>query len=378
MLERVAWLAQAEALLSARDTDAALAVYAEAERGCAEPDRLSGGRWMCHMLRGEYDLAWQESDAIRARGAVDPHRFWQGEAIDGRRVMLRCLHGYGDTVMYLRWLPLLRARASSVVVQVAPEMLPLLRAMVAGMQRTYPNDDEAVVRVGHPMEEACPVSVVSWTAEGETDRAMWEVQVECAELPYLFRATPAALPAPVRMVFREAVLHGVRGRLGVRMKPRVGLVWTGSSYDAARSIPFARVRVLLGNHAVEFWSLQAPENNAEWERYAREREWRARTFYAGEDRAGIAEMAAFASEMDVVITIDTLAAHVAGSLGLPVWVLLKREADWRWMLEREDTPWYPTMRLFRQSEARDWSGPLERVCDRLRDWCVEADAMAGR
>ena len=90
--------------------------------------------------------------------------------------------------------------------------------------------------------------------------------------------------------------------------------------------------------------------------------------------AGIADMAAFASEMDVVITIDTMAAHVAGSLGLPTWLLLKREADWRWMLDRDDSPWYPSMRLFRQRTTGDWDDPLTQVCDALRDFCEEWQA----
>lgn len=341
-------LEQAEAYLSAREIDRALEMYAVLERDCAVPDRLSGGRWMCHMLAGEYGRAWRESDAIRGRGAPDAHRFWQGEAIEGKRVMVRCLHGYGDTVMYLRWLPLLRARARAVVVQAAPEMVELLGRMV-GVDR-----------------------VVTWNAERESDQGLWDVQIEVAELPYLFRAAVETLPLPARFAFPEARQHAVRGLLGQRTKPRVGLIWTGSNYDAARSIRFDELRSVLVTHGVEWWSLQSPENNREWDEFVGERGWGARTFYgAGGTHAGIADMAAFAQEMDLVITIDTLAAHVAGSLGVPTWLLLKREADWRWMLEREDTPWYPTMRLFRQNAAGDWNAVLVPVCKRLRDWCKE-------
>ncbi len=126
-------LEQAEAHLGAREIGLALELYAGiAREGGAEPDRIDGGRWMCHMLRGEYEMAWRCSDAIRDRGAEDAHRFWTGEAIGGKRLMLRCLHGDGDTVMYLRWLPELRRRCSEVIVQACPEMLPLVEAMVPG------------------------------------------------------------------------------------------------------------------------------------------------------------------------------------------------------------------------------------------------------
>ncbi|WP_419804522.1 hypothetical protein [Terriglobus sp.] len=360
---------KAEMHLAAREVDNALAVYTSLDRsGYMDADRIDGGRWMCHMLAGEYETAWCCSDAIRRRGAEDAHRFWQGEPIDGKRLMLRCLHGYGDTVMYLRWLPELRLRCSEVMVQACPEMLPLIRAMVR------PTSENPAV--GH----MAPVRVMSWTAQGESDREHWDVQVECAELPYLFRATTATLPEPVLLTFAEADLHRIRTCLGERTKPRVGLVWTGSNYDPARSVPFAQLLRLLRDHNVEFWSLQAFENNHDWTHFCAERGLSARTFYThGETatelrHAGIADMAAFASEMDLVITIDTMAAHIAGSLGLPTWLLLKREADWRWMLDREDSPWYPTLRLFRQRTTGDWDAPLTGVCDALRDFYEEMQA----
>lgn len=361
-------LADAEDALTRRDCGAALTGFDWAEHAGADEDRCAGGRWMANMLLGQYEQAWRESDAIRGRGAPDVHRFWQGEPIDGQRVIVRCLHGYGDTVMYLRWLTELRRRCREVIVQACPEMLPLLEAMRAGSESSG---------------GACaPLRAVSWTAHGESDREHWDVQIESAELPYLFRATTATLPAPVSLTFPETELHRIRTRLGERTRPRVGLVWTGSNYDAARSIDFAQFRSLLENHGVEFWGLQAPANNADWTYFCAERGWSARTFYthAGTaeefHHAGIADMAAFASEMDAVITIDTMAAHVAGSLGLPTWLLLKREADWRWMLHREDSPWYPTIRLFRQQTVGDWSAPLTRVCDVLRDFCEELSAVS--
>ncbi len=370
---------EAEAELAARNIERALAIYAGLEADCPDPDRLSAGRWMCHMLASDYEQAWRESDAIRRRGSPDVHRFWQGESIDGQRVMVRCLHGYGDTVMYLRWLPELRGTCREVTVQACPEMLPLIRAMIAGHvrpSRYHPTSENP--DVGHG--SLADVCLVSWTAQGESDREHWDVQVESAELPYLFRATPPTLPAPVHIELPETQRHAIRMRMGERTRPRIGLVWTGSNYDAARSIDFGQLHGLLATRAVEFWSLQSSEHNQDWTAFCAERGWSARTFYTNGETAseithrGIADMAAFASEIDLVITIDTMAAHIAGSLGLPTWLLLKREADWRWMLDRDDSPWYPTMTLFRQKVAGDWAGVLSRVCDRLRDWCEEQQA----
>ena len=348
-------LAQAESLLQQRRCDDALTAFDQAGTAGADENRCDAGRWMCHMLSGNYGNAWLASDAIRARRTPDPNRFWQGEPLTGKRVMLRCLHGYGDTVQYLRWLPQLNELAADVTVQVAPEMLPLL-ACFPGTKR-----------------------VITWTAPGDTEPA-WDVQVESAELPYLFRATPATLPSPTRIVFPEADIHPIRLRMGQRTRPRVGIVWHGSDFDPARSIPFDLLRTtLFQHHDVEFWSLQPAASNGPWEDLCRRRGFAPRTFYPhGSDgapcSATIAHMAAFASELDLVITIDTLAAHIAGSLGTPTWLLLKHAADWRWMLDRHDTPWYPGMTLLRQTTPGDWDGVLQRVNNILRDWIEEQGA----
>ncbi len=305
------------------------------------------------MLLGQYEQAWFESDEIRARGNHDPHRFWQGEPLPGKRVIVRCLHGYGDTVMYLRWLPQLRALASEVILQAAPEILPLLQC--------FPDADR----------------ILTWNALGETDHHLWDVQIESAELPYLFRTTPATLPPPTRILFPENALHRVRLRLGQPTRPRIGLVWSGSDFDPTRSIPFKELQqTLLQRHDVEFYSLQPPTSNADWQAFCTRHGWSNRTFYTTNDQgepqqAGIADMAAFASTLDLIVTIDTLAAHLAGSLGLPTWLLLKHDADWRWIVDRDDTPWYPGTKLFRRRINEDWTHVLTRVCNQLRDWNEE-------
>ena len=118
-------LDKAESLLQSRRLVHAIATLNHAELLGASLDRCSSGRWLAAMLRGDFSAAWRESDAIRARGAHDPNRFWQGEEFRGKRVIVRCLHGFGDTVQFLRYVPLLRSLTSGLIVEVPPAMLEI-------------------------------------------------------------------------------------------------------------------------------------------------------------------------------------------------------------------------------------------------------------
>ncbi len=328
--------------LTARDIEGAVAAFDEAERVGSEAvaDRCAAGRWMCWMLLGEFERAWRESDAIRARGMGDVHRFWDGSAVDGRRVMLRSLHGFGDAVENLRYLPMLRGRASEVVVEVAPEIVRLVRCFAG---------------VGE---------VVTWGPGAPAVAPVWDVQVEVTELPYLFRSTVESLPARVPYLRLPEVLRGeAERRLGARRLPRVGLVWASSQWDPARSVPFPLLRGLLECEGVEFWSLQTEADNEPWSAWSEARGWPVRV--AGEGAAE--ETAAMMEGMDLVITVDTFAAHLAGALGRPVWLLLQETADWRWMMGREDSPSYPTMRLFRASGDDGWTELIGQVRGALRE-----------
>ena len=148
------------------------------------------------------------------------------------------------------------------------------------------------------------------------------------------------------------------GRIGSAEKPnsRVGVVWSGNaSPDKGRSIELERFRRLF-NPRVEFISLQKEVTDAE-----RALLDRAGVRHAGDAFADFSDTAALCVLMDLVISVDTSVAHLAGALGIPVWVLLPWAADWRWLLDREDSPWYPSMRLFRQKARGDWNSVLERV-----------------
>ena len=328
-----ALLAEAEDTLTRRDLPAALAVFDRAEAAGAEPDRCSAGRWMAHVLLGDYRSAWRESDATRRRGTPDPHRFWDGEEITGKRVIVRSLHGFGDAMQMLRFAPMLASRAQSLMIEVAPRLVELARC-IGGVSE-----------------------VITWGVEAPDTPPAWDVQCEVMELPYLFRIAAADLPVATGYVtVPEPVLEQTRVRMGPRLagRRRIGIVWAASEWDPERSVPLALLEPLLAREDAEFWNLQHGELGLSMSGVP----MRSATEICGD---GLLALAATINQLDLVITVDTLAAHLAGALGRPAWLLLQHAADWRWMHGREDSPWYPTLRLFRQPAPGDWPCVIEAV-----------------
>jgi pentatricopeptide repeat protein len=326
----------AENLLAARQVKEALRLFDEAERMGFDPDLCAAARWNCHMLLGDFARAWRESEAIARRGKPDPHRFWDGRPLDGRNVILRCLHGLGDTIQFIRYAPWIRQRARSLIV----EAQPLLKALIA-------HSDLADY-------------VMTW---GEPE-PFWDQQVEVVELPRIFQATLDSIPAEVPYLRAPA---SVLLSAGQQARLCVGIVWASSDYNPARSIPLALMARLFSVPRVRFFSLQAGPRRQELE------PWRERVQNLYDEHACVLATARNVQALDLVITVDTMMAHLAGALGRPVWTLLPFASDWRWMLEREDSPWYPTMRLFRQTRPGDWEGVVERVARELRVLSLRAD-----
>ncbi len=191
------------------------------------------------------------------------------------------------------------------------------------------------------------------------EEPVWEVQVEVMELPYIFRTEVAELPMAMRYLRAPAgeaeraagVMGDGRGAL------RVGVVWAAGEWNVERSVALTVMERVLRVEGVEFWSLQggrAADEGAAWAEAGLLRD-------AAVCGDGLCALAGVVANLDLVITVDTLAAHMAGAMGKPVWVLLQEVADWRWMAERCDSPWYPEMRLFRQRSRGDWDEVMERV-----------------
>ncbi len=331
-------LAQAEDRLRFREIGGALAAFHRAEMQGAPPDRCAAGRWMAHMFAGEFEQAWRESDAIRMRGAPDRHRFWQGEDLTGKRVVLRCLHGLGDAIQMLRFVPRLRERCASLTVEVPPAMCELAPC-VHGMPEWF-----------------------TWGEQAPSEPPAFDVQIEVTELPYLFRVTEADLPHAVPYVRAvPEVAACVERRWPRSPLPQIGLVWAASDWDRSRSLPFACAQRLAAAHGAVFWNMQGGAEHGRGAQIAGIRDARM----CG---SGLANYAAVLSRLDLLITVDTMAAHLAGAMCKPAWLLLQAQADWRWMLEREDSPWYPSLRLWRQREQGNWEDLLERVEASLSQW----------
>jgi len=339
-------LARAECLLEARDPVRALVLFDRAEAEGHNPDRCAAGRWTAAMLSGDFSAAWHESDAIRLRGSPDPNRLWEGEDFCNKRIILRCLHGLGDAVQFLRYAPLLRARAERLIVECAPCATELVRCL--------PGIDE----------------VVTWGPKSPITPSVWDIQIEIMELPYLFRSTLTSLPTTESYLhLPEGDLQHASDLLAYGCGPRIGIVWSAGKWNPSRSIPLYLLAPTLTRHDVKFWNLQGGLVRQQWSNLPCSPNFHDLSILAD---AGVVPLAAVIAQLDLVITVDTLAAHIAGALNIPCLLLLQYAADWRWMIDRDDSPWYPSLRLLRQPEPNDWPGVvrnLDRVLDQwLANW----------
>ena len=303
-----------------------------AEAAPPELPEDAGARWMAHMRRGEWEAAWRVSDAVlRSRAGRTWYHLprheqpvWNGAPLEGKRVLVRCYHGLGDTLQFIRFLPRVRALAAETVVWAQPELIPLLRT-ARGTGRLLPLHD------GTPEVE-------------------YDVDVEVMELAHLFRATPGTLPAEVPYLHADPAPLPHDGTL------RVGIVWRAGGWDDRRSLPVSVLAPLAEVPGVTLHVLQRGPGLEE----------RPPGFGVVSGSDSVTEAARVVRALDLVVTVDSMPAHLAGALGVPVWTLLHAEADWRWMEGRDDSPWYPTMRLFRQERPGEWAPVVARVVAGLR------------
>jgi hypothetical protein len=304
---------------------------ADATLSSDSSDEEDARRWIECAKSGDFESAWQLSDRIRQRSArrqdwsLPRHlqQVWNGASLIDRRVLIRCYHGLGDTIQFIRYAPYVRAIAREVIVWAQPSLLPLLATM--------PDIDR-----------------LSALHNGIPDVG-YDVDVEVMELPYVFRSTRSTIPCDIPYLSAEPSSMPVTGR-------RVGIVWRAGDWNATRSIPFHGIERLFEFDRVTWYRLQ--HGTMPDEQHPRLQPL---------DTFGLLQTAQVMKALDLVITVDSMPAHLAGALGVPVWTLLSTDADWRWMRDVHASPWYPTMRLFRQRRPGEWQPVVAEVLERLRD-----------
>lgn len=299
------------------------------------------------LLHGRLEEGWREYEwrwrAFSGKERVLPGRPWNGEDARGLTILLHHEQGLGDSIQFIRFAAPLRAQGARVLAECPTSLRRLL--------------------------DSAP-GVDGWIAAGEPAPPC-DRHVSLMSLPGLLGVTrPDRIPAPVPYLraeparvaaWRQRLDPGPDGRPGLR----VGLVWRGSNADL-RSLPLAALEPLGRLPGLRLIGLQkAAEPPHPFDRVppGLAVEQPGPGFDAGPD--GFLDTAAVMMSLDLVLTIDTAAAHLAGALGVPAWVMLPFVPDWRWLLEREDTPWYPTLRLFRQPAPGDWASVVARVADAL-------------
>ena len=321
----------------------ALACYDEAVR--LDPGHVKA-RWnrsLTLLLAGDWRRGWEEFEWrwktkwCRPRGFRQPE--WDGSPLAGRTILLHPEQGLGDVIHFVRYAPMVKQFGGTVHVECPRALAELLRG-VDGIDR--------LIVAGDRLPE-------------------FEVHAPLLSLPRIFNTQPDSIPGRTPyLAVGEAYLEKWKKRLGGAEGPRVGLVWAGNPLhagDGKRSITLDTLAPLARVDGVEFFSLQFGPRACQ----AAATPTGLRLHDLSGETADFRDAAAALANLDLLISVDTAMIHLAGALARPAWLLLAYVPDWRWMLGRDDTPWYPTMRLFRQQKPGDWAPVIERVAERLPD-----------
>jgi tetratricopeptide (TPR) repeat protein len=293
---------------------------------------------MIQLLEGDFKDGWIGYESRwKAKSIPQPARYaelgmWDGGDLRGKRILLDCEQGFGDSIQFARYIPLIAERGGQAILATQPELRRLLK--------TAPG----VEKIVSPPEEI----------------PMFDVQCPLLSLGNLFGTTVENIPAKVPYLFADqaaAESWGKRVPGDDRMK--IGLCWSGSPkhlQDRVRSLSPEDLMPLGEVANTWFCSLQ---KGAQSQPAFPITDWTS-------ELADFADTAALIANLDLVISCDTAVAHLAGALGKAVWLLLPFVPDWRWLLDRDDSPWYPTMRLFRQTKSGDWRSPIRKAIEAMR------------
>ena len=351
-----AWHGRGFALELLGRTDEALDSY---QRALSLEPNLAQARWNLGLLRlllGDFRTGWAlfESRFDLDNRKIAPARVldcprWRGtESLPGKRILVYPdpgETGLGDTIQFCRYVKMLDAAGAEVMFEVEPRMKALLTSLLPGSRLIVPGDPLGA------LDYHCPLMSLPFAFGTMAD-----------SIP----AEPSYLKAEPERIARWA--HRLPETAGLR----IGIVWRATAKHetvtlAGRSIHLQQLELLFVHRDIVLVALQKGDGTEELEHVT----FRDRIVSFGdaldEGSDAFLDTAAIMMNLDLVITVDTSVAHLAGALGVPVWVALKTPCDWRWQRDRLDCPWYPTMRLFRQRSPRDWSTVIEHMASRLRD-----------
>jgi tetratricopeptide (TPR) repeat protein len=327
--------------------DEATAAYETALKRDAKLPEAHLGRGWLNLLRGNWATGFADYEFRTEAGAPTfkplPQPRWDGGALTGERLVLVTEQGLGDTIQFCRFAPLLAARGFDVTILTRQEMAPLLSTL-AGV--TVESDDDKVAR--EPKVRWAPL----------------------LSLPALLGVTPETVPADVPYLAAEpARVEAWRKRLG-QGGFKIGINWASGHSDKPhfkrRDIALAAFAPLAALPGVQLISLQKGEAAAQIAQVPFGDKIMTIDADPAADADFFLDTAAIMMNLDLVVTCDTSVTHLAGALGRPVFTALPVVADWRWMIGREDSPWYPTMRLFRQDQSRAWAPVLARIAEAVR------------
>lgn len=283
----------------------------------------------------EYEWRWQRK---QNPPRTLPKPIWDGSDLAGKTLLLQAEQGMGDIIQFIRYVPLLLEQASKIIVECHPPLVKLLKTL---------KGIEKVVAIGEELPE-------------------FDVYIPILSLPRIFQTNVETIPAQIPYL---TPLESVRVQLDKpgKFDLKVGIVWAGNPEhpsDRRRSCSPTYFRQLLNLPNIAFYSLQKGVKASEISQISSS----LSLIDLSNQINDFADTAAILAQLDLVITVDTAVAHLAGAIGKAVWVLLCYNSDWRWLIDREDTPWYPTMRLFRQNNPGNWQEVLERVAKTLTEF----------
>jgi tetratricopeptide (TPR) repeat protein len=314
---------------------------------CLAPDPAI--RWnlaLAQLQNGEYAAGWRDHEWCYGTALFARREFsapaWTGESIEGQTILLYADQGRGDAIQFIRYAPRVKARGATVILECQPEL--------ANLFETAPGIDRVI-------------------AKGES-APPFDFHAALRSLPHLFGATLDTIPAGAPYLnARDGLVAAWRARL-TSPGPNIGLVWRGNPshvHDRKRSVAAELFAELCAVPGVNWLSLQKEARPEEIAALSRHGEIQANIRDCGPLLTDWAETAALASCLNLIVTVDTGVAHLAGALGRPAWVLLPFNPDWRWLLHRRDSPWHPTLRLFRQPAPGDWGAVFRALRQELED-----------